>query len=104
MKKYRVHWCEIKSVIIEAESQEQAVDKAWDSDYDENKVRSEIDGSIEATEVIIQHGKSFCPRCNSTELSDIDGSCLECGIICAGCGEPLLDNQCTADGRHACCI
>lgn len=48
MKTYSVVWHEKMSVNIEAESQEEAVNKAWDSDYDENGVASEIDGSIEA--------------------------------------------------------
>ena len=31
----------------------------------------------------IIHGKIFCPKCGSTELSDTDGHCFECEI-----GEP----------------
>ena len=51
MKTYKVYWTEKMSVNIEAESENEAVDKAWDSNYDENQVQTEIDGAMEAVEL-----------------------------------------------------
>jgi hypothetical protein len=54
MKTFNVVWTERMSVNIEAETADEAVDKAWNSEYDENGVSSEMDGSIEAYEITIK--------------------------------------------------
>lgn len=54
MKTYNVIWTERMSVNIEAENEEQAVDKVWNCEHDENGVSSEIDGGIEAYEITIK--------------------------------------------------
>lgn len=51
MKKYKVYWTEKKSIIIEAQSEDEAIDKVWNGQHDENGVSSEMDNTIEAIEI-----------------------------------------------------
>lgn len=48
LKTYNVVWTERMSVNIEEKSENEAVDKVWNSEYDENGVSSEMDSSIVA--------------------------------------------------------
>lgn len=51
LKRFNVIWTERMSVEIQAETADEAVDKAWNSEYDENNLSSEIDSSMEAYEI-----------------------------------------------------
>ena len=54
LKTFNVVWNEKMSVNIEATSREEAEEMAWNCEYDENEVSSEMDSAMEAYEMTKQ--------------------------------------------------